>query len=235
MTDKPDPVRAIRVSPDAIQAMGELFLSLERILTAECPAGIDAGKAERTRAVKLLRAFNVFVERSWLDPRAVKARARLFGLATAIEQLNDGVTHPMLMKETRLGPKNDRHDIWNARKFVCAALECYVRSRKFTRAAAADFIASKHQILKRLIRHATTDTPSRASRKRLSGAILSWHQQFKQGEAIETVQSTWPNMLKILDEGKCRSAEWTARADFCLQMAREFASAIVLKSPDYRT
>jgi hypothetical protein len=105
-------------------------LSLERILTAECPAGIDAGKAERTRSVKLLRAFNVFVERCWLDPRAIKARARLFNLATAIEQLNDGVTHPMLMKETRLGPKNDRHDVWNARKYVCAALECYVRGRK---------------------------------------------------------------------------------------------------------
>jgi hypothetical protein len=127
---KPSPVRAVLVSPDAIEAMGELFLSLERILTAECPAGIDAGKAERTRSVKLLRAFNVFVERCWLDPRAIKARARLFNLATAIEQLNDGVTHPMLMKETRLGPKNDRHDVWNARKYVCAALECYVRGRK---------------------------------------------------------------------------------------------------------
>jgi hypothetical protein len=105
-----------------------------------------------------------------------------------------------------------------------------------TRTAAADFIASKHQILKRLIWHATTDTPSRASRKKLSGAILSWHQQFKQGEAIEIVQSTWPNMLKMLDGGDCQTPEeWTARAHVCLDMARQSASAIVLKSPDYRT
>jgi hypothetical protein len=51
-----------------------------------------------------LRAFNVFVERSWLDPRAIKVRKQLFNLATAIEPLNDGVTYPMLMKEPRLGP-----------------------------------------------------------------------------------------------------------------------------------
>jgi hypothetical protein len=229
-------VPTVLVSPDAIPAMGELFLRLEQILTAERPADMDAVKAERNRTIRLLRAVNIFVARSWLDPMNTKACARLFILATALEQLNDGVTHPMVNAETRRGPKSDRHDIWNARKYVCAALECFIRSRKHTRSAAAKFVASKHPILKRLLRHANEATVSRATAPKLSDAILSWQRQFQQGEAIETVQSAWPDMLQLLDDGEHKTPDlWIAQANVCLQMASNLASEIVLTSPKRRT
>jgi hypothetical protein len=245
MTDKPTPdspaivpeveqqpvevVRTVLVSPEAIPAMGELFLSLERILKAERPANMSAAKAERHRSIRLLQAVSIFIERSWGDPMSVVARRYLLNLSANIEQLNDGVAHPMLRRESRRGRPGDRLDIWNARKLVCAAVECHLRSRKHTREAAATFIAGQQPKLKRLIRDASEDTHGRASRGKLSDAILSWHRQFQQGEANEIAQATWQNMLQLLDDSGVKTPEqWTGLAHNFLRMAHDAAAEIVL-------
>ena len=187
----------------------ELFLQLERILGAQPPPDMDAALAEQRKTVGVLAAFSSFVSRSCPRP-ALKNAIRKFLLdhALRIEQLSDGVAHPTLTAATRSGRKFDTYDIWDARTYACAILECLMRGRKYSREQAAEIVASEQPILQRLMRGATQAKiiennrkpgVKRAAQTELAHAILSWHSQFQQGTAPEIIQGAWSALRQMLD------------------------------------
>jgi hypothetical protein len=224
-------VRAVLVSPQAIQAMGEMFLRIEQVLGAIPPPDMDKARAERHRSIRVLLAVRDFIRQSWGEPASKDAQTHLFHLATRLEQLNDGVAHPMLRPEPRNSRRPDRFDIWEARECVCAAVECHMRSRKHTREAAARFIARQRPILKRLIRDACEHDAMRATKEKLADAIVSWHRQFQQGEANKVAQDMWSGTLQLLDGcGATTPENWAEMAQVFLKMALDHASALMLPS-----
>ena len=228
----------IPVDPDAISAIGELFLQLERILTAQPPPDMDAALAEQRKTVRVLAAFSAFVSRSCPNLALKNAIGRfLLDHALRIDQLSNGVTHPTLTAATRPGRKFDTYDIWNARKFVCLILECLIRGRKYSREQAAEIVASELPILQRLMRDATeakiTENrkpgAKRAAQAELEHAILSWHSQFQQGTAPEITQGTWSAIRQLLDFPASPTV-WGARADLFWRIVQEKSNMIMLPS-----
>ena len=220
----------------AIPATSELFLNLERILTARPPPDMDKVLAEQRRSIRVLVAFSDFVLQSCCDP-ALKSdiSGYLHNYVMRIDQLSDGVTHPTLTAATRSGRKFDAHEIWVARKYACAFLECLIQGRKYSRNRAAEIVASELPILQKIMRDATeawiaeNSKPGkmRAAQAELEHAILSWHSQFQQGKVPKFMQGAWEGILQYPTLPTCLE-EWNERAEMFKKFAQEEAGAIIL-------
>jgi hypothetical protein len=178
---------------DLVKAAYEFLLNLRQILAADRPPEINEALAEQRRIIQLLKALSIFIDQAWIEPKAEVWRSTryLFDLAAGIDQLQEGVAHPIFMTTKRTGAPLDRQDVWHARKWVCLALECFAYNGQSAADGAKD-IAGRHPILKRLIRHANEDTVMRnVSKTSLANAIISWHRQFQQGLANAMAQDSW--------------------------------------------
>jgi hypothetical protein len=218
------PPRVLFTWDDATPALlGELFLELERIIQAE--ADTDPATAERCRARDLIYAFSKFIGRSsWNSPARNEARRFLHLFAARLERLNEGERDPVFITKGKPGRRKEADEIWTARIYVCAALECYMRKGKLSRAAAARSIAVKKPILKRLMWNATEATASKSTPKQLEAAILAWHDRLQQGEASAEI---WPIVLNTLDHGG-QQQPWIERARYFLTLARDATGKVVL-------
>jgi hypothetical protein len=82
---------------DAIPALSELFLKLQRLLAARPSPDMDSVLAEQRRTIRVLRAFSDFVSQSCCNPALKNAiGGYLLDNALRIDQLCDGVRHPEL-------------------------------------------------------------------------------------------------------------------------------------------
>jgi len=220
---------------DAIPAISELFLNLERILTARPPPDMDKVLAEQRRSIRVWEAFYNFVSRSCCDS-ALKSDIGgfLHNHILLIDQLSDGVKHPILTAATRSGRKSDTHEIWRARRYTCALLECLIQGRKYSREKAAKIVASELPILQRIMRDATEawvaenskPRKKRAAQVELEHAILSWHSQFQQGK-VPKMHGAWEEILQYPTLPTCLE-EWNERAEMFKKFAQEKAGAIIL-------
>lgn len=200
---------------------------------------MDAALAVQRKTNRVLAAFSSFVSRSCPRPELKNAISKfLLEHAFCIEQLSDGVAHPTLTAATRSGRKFDTYDIWHARTYACAILECLMRGRKYSRKQAAEIVASEQPILQRLMRGATQAKiiennrkpgVKRAAQTELAHAILSWHSQFQQGIAPEIIQGAWSVLRQMLDFPGSPT-EWDARAVLFSQLVRQKSEMIMLPS-----
>jgi hypothetical protein len=217
----------IPLFPAAIPAMGTLFQSIDDILKAHRPEDVDEALAERRRIIGLLKAFAVFIGRSWDDPMRFEANRLLREFSAILDQLGEGVQHPVVTAAVRKGPPRIRVDVSGARECVCAALECLTRLPGKTREEIAQEIADKYPILKRLMRGVTRTSARAKSRGQLKVAILSWHDRLQQGNAHEFVVRSWANVLNELAQP---GAPFLELSRMYLEIARNAAEKITLPS-----
>jgi hypothetical protein len=218
-----------------LDAAATLFLTLQAIVRAEPATDKPAEVDEQLRAYSVLRAVNQFVSRAWLDANRVEVQRYLLDLAARFSQLEGGVRHRMFEAQPpgRSGAMPDTFEIWEARKFVCAAVECLKRGGA-SRAAAAKAIAGKqaNKCLKRLIRGAHEQSADKATSEDLCKAIISWHKLFQSGDALGPIQATWPHMLEIISRnGDAPREICEAMEQVSLEKARVAARKVFLK-PD---
>jgi hypothetical protein len=89
---------------DAIPAISELFLKLQRTLADRPPPDMDPVLAEQHRTIQVLRTLSDFVSRSCCNPALKNAIGRfLLDHALRIDHLSDGVRHLVLTEVTRPG------------------------------------------------------------------------------------------------------------------------------------
>jgi hypothetical protein len=197
------PVRNVLVSNDVMDVAAELFFKLHDIAAAKPVEATP--QAERRRTIRFLVAINDFVKRAWPQPPNIVVRRFLFNLAAHIDQLDDGVVHPIFVPAPSRGPKHDTIDVWRVRNHVSLAVELLMRTGK-TRDAAAGIIAKQMPALKRVMRHKRAQQKSTSEDRQSS--IVSWHRQFQQGTVPEIMRDGWKDRIKELDE-LCLKPEFT--------------------------
>ena len=223
----------VAASPtDLVRAAYEFLLNLRQILAADRPPEISEALAEQRRTIQLLKALSIFIDQAWIEPRseAWHATRYLFDLAAGIDQLQQGVVHPVFMKTKRNGAPPDSQDVWHARKWVCLALECLSNSGK-PETDAVELIANGHPVLKRLIRHAEEGKVMRnVNKTTLAGAIVSWYATFQEGGVANAIaQDSWSTILRTIQPGNRTPSQLEELGDRFLALARESAKAVTLK------
>ena len=209
--------------PDLLTATADLCARLQAISTAPRPSAIAAELAERWRYIQMLRELSAFLKRVWLDRGRIQAGKQIYELCAALDQLEKGVAHPVFQPAAtgKGGVKPDRFDIWDGRKWVCLAVECYIKAGE-TKSDAVAIMARKNRDLKVLMRAGGKE------RHGLPGAILSWHRAFRDGTANKLAQSRWEEALQLVIELPVASAEgWLDRARICLTKANEAATTMI--------
>jgi hypothetical protein len=217
---------------DLVRTAYEFLLNLRQILAADRPREISEALAEQRRVIQLLEALSIFIDQAWIEPKPEVWRSQyyLFNLAAGINQLQEGVTHPIFMKTKRNGSPPDSQDVWHARKWVCLALVCLSKSRKSESEAVA-LITNGQPVLKRLIRHAGDATAMRnVSKAKLAAAIVSWHTTFQDGDVANAIaQDSWSSLLRTIQPGKRTPCELEEIGNRFLALACESAKAVTLK------
>jgi hypothetical protein len=180
----PTEISAILASPEEIAAAAAaLFLRLGHLVNTENTALPQVEiKQERERIWLVLEAFMRFIERAWLDSGRLDVQQYILLLGCHTLQRNDGVSHPLMnVSSTGKGKKADAYELWDGRRWVCAAYECYLRS-DMSRPAAADRIAKdrENRPLRRLV-HKATETklrkPGNIDGAKMAASVISWHKE----------------------------------------------------------
>jgi hypothetical protein len=175
---------------NVMSAVKVLIEQLGAIVATERAFALTEARAERNRAVATLRTLHDFV-RGCRPGTASRAVDYLFSLAVAIDQLNDGVVHPMLLKDPPAGRPSDPHDIWEARMWFCLAVKCYDLSKKKTQEGAADDIAEDYADDLAKLQNAKAKSDG-------AKALKSWFKQIEGGGAVETVRNAWGQLVENL-------------------------------------
>jgi hypothetical protein len=148
-----------------------------------------------------------------------------------LQQLDEGIQAPAFKAAIKVGSPPDRYEIWNARRYVVAALECYLLAKPNAKPDdEIRNIAQKNPCLKRLIRGATIDAETRFRNVQLQSAINGWRRSFKKGAAPHDVQKDW-NRHKPRFEERHLPERWTARGKSLLKNACDMARRITLPPP----
>ena len=147
-----------------------------------------------------------------------------------LRQANKGIQSPLYKAKTRAGSPADRYEIWNSRRYVVAALECYLLANPNAKADdEIRKIAQANPILKRLIRDATTETRFRNAQ--LESSIKRWRKSFQQGTAPDDVQESWNRDYQSMLQKDRSSAEWKSAGNNLLKDACQRARQIILPPP----
>ena len=166
---------AIVVDGDMLDpAVITLFRKMREIVNAKPPREMNAGLAEQRRCNRLLRAIGAFIKETWREPvtDAIAVRHYLLEVANRLDMLSDGTVHWMFVPIAKRGGQFDPVEVWEGRARACAAIECHIRSRKYTRTAAAELVAQR-PTLKRLMRGVSEEKLRKISKKQLAQALLS--------------------------------------------------------------
>jgi hypothetical protein len=234
-------------TPSSIMALTKRLASIVDEKDEDLRLGGSAADAERTRFLNFLLEIAQFFKDAPIDlttQEEAHRRMRLLWymnrVMSSVQQLGEGVPHPMWTpKNIGAGRKPDPRETWVARRFVCAALECYMRGRGIGREAAADIIARSQPTLARLLRDADESITKKRTRDKLGSAIVSWHRLFQNGEVDEFENRHWADTMDALQEASrlpgFEKQDWTWCASTFLRMARDEAALVILplskKSP----
>jgi hypothetical protein len=211
-------------------AVAEFIARLERTMN-EPEDKENMVRGERRRLIGILAFLTRFISR-------VSTSARLRQTVSSfltdqihhLLQLNEGIQSPIYKAERRVGAPADRYEIWNARRYVVAALECYLLAKPNVRLDdEIGKIAQKNPCLKRLIRNATAET--RFRNVQLESAIKRWRKSFSEGTAPEDVQESWNRDNRRMLEKERSAGGWVAAGNNLLKHACDKAQRIVLPAP----
>jgi hypothetical protein len=146
-------------------------------------------------------------------------------------QRNDGVSHPLLnVSSTGKGKKADAYELWDGRRWVCAAYECYLRSG-MSRPAAAERIAKdrENRPLRRLVHKATETKLRKIDDAKMAASVKSWHKEFRDNTVPDLVRQLWPDTIEIIEGYQPTTPELLRSfADGCLKLARKTATKVAL-------
>jgi hypothetical protein len=133
------------------------------------PNTADPVRGERERLIAILAFLTRFISRVSTSARLRRTvNSFLMDQIHHLRQLNKGIQPPLYKAKIRAGSPADRYEIWNARRYVVAALECYLLAKPNVKPDdEIRKIAQKNPRLKRLIaaeKREPLPGPSAASR-----------------------------------------------------------------------
>jgi hypothetical protein len=195
------------------------------------PNETDPVRGERERLIGILVFLTRFVSRVSTSARLRRTvNPFLMDQIHHLRQLNKGIQSPLYKAKIRAGSPADRYEIWNARRYVVAALECYLIAKPNVKADdEIRKIAQKNPCLKRLIRNATTET--RSSNVQLTSAIKRWRKSFNEGTAPDDVQESWNRDNRYMSKRGYSPSKWMAAGNNLLKYACDMARRILLPPP----
>ena len=232
----PTEISAILASPEEIAvATAALFLRLRHVVNTENTAAPEVEiEQERKRAWRVCEAIIRFIDTAWHDPGRLEVQRYFLLLGCHMLQRNDGVSHPLLnVTPTGKGKKADAYELWDGRRWVCAAYECYLRSGML-RHAAAERIAKdrENRPLRRLVHKATETTlrkPGHIDDAKMAASVISWHKEFRDNNVPDLVRQLWPDTIEII-EGHPPSEPLRSLAEKFLKLARKTAAKVALST-----
>ena len=193
------------------------------------PNRADPALGEREKLIAILVFLTRFI--SGVSMRVRKTvNPFLMDQVHHLRQLDKGIQSPVFKAKSRPGSPADRYEIWNARKYVVAALECYLLAEPNAKPDdEIRKIAQKNPYLKRLIRNATTET--RFRNVQLESAIKRWRKSFKEGTAPKDIQGSWNRDNQSLSKKEYSPSGWTTAGNNVLRSACDRARRIILPPP----
>ena len=232
----PTEISAILASPEEIAvAAAALFLGLRHVVNTEntAPPEVEIER-KRKRAWRVFEAIIRFIDTAWLDPGRLEVQQYFLWLGCHMLQRSDGVSHPLLnVSPTGKGKKADAYELWDGRRWVCAAYACYLRS-PMPRHAAAERIAKdpENRPLRRLV-HKATETKLRKPRHigdaKMAASIISWHKEFTDNDVPDLVRQLWPDTIGIIEGHPPTTSEpLRSLAEKFLKLARKTAAKVAL-------
>src|SRR5262249_12927149 len=191
----------------------------------------DPVRGERERLIGILAFLTRFISRVSTSARLRKTvNSFLIDQIHHLRQLNKGIQSPLYKAKIRAGSPADRYEIWNARRYVVAALECYLLAKPNVKPDdEIRKIAQNNRCLKRLIRNATTET--RSSNVQLQRAIKRWRKSFNEGTAPDDVQESWNRDNRYMSKKERSPSTWMAAGNNLLKDACDMARRIILPPP----
>src|SRR5262249_9999689 len=191
----------------------------------------DPVLGERERLIRILVFLTRFISRVSTSASLRKTvNSFLLDQIHHLRQLNKGIQSPLYKAKIRAGSPADRYEIWNARRYVVAALECYLLAKPNVKLDdEIRKVAQKNPCLKRLIRKATTET--RFSNVRLQSAIKKWRKSFNKGTTPNDIQESWNRDNRDMSKKERSSSGWMAAANNLLKDACDMARRIILPPP----
>jgi hypothetical protein len=195
------------------------------------PNKADPVRGERERLIGILAFLTKFISRVSTSPRLRKTvNSFLRDQIHHLRQLNKGIQSPVYKAKIRAGSPADRYEIWNARRYVVAALECYLLAKPNVKLDdEIRKVAQKNPCLKRLLRNATTET--RFSNVQLQSAIKRWRKSFNEGTAPDDIQESWNRDNRDMSKKERSPSGWMAAANNLLKDACDMARRIILPPP----
>ena len=195
------------------------------------PNEADPVRGERERLIRILVFLTRFISRvSTSSPLRKTVNSFLLDQIHHLRQLNEGIQSPLYKAKIRAGSPADRYEIWNARRYVVAALECYLLAKPNVKPDdEIRKIAQKNPCLKRLIRNATTET--RSSNVQLQSAIKRWRKSFNEGTAPDEVQEPWNRDNRYMSKKERSPSDWMAAGNNLLKNACDMARRVILPPP----
>jgi hypothetical protein len=232
----PTEISAILASPEEIaDAAAALFLRLGHVVNLENMAPPEVAiEQERVRNALIFEAINRFIGTAWLDPGCLEVQRFFKILGARMLQLNDGVSHPTWsVRSTGKGKKSDAYEVWDGRRWACAAYECYLRSG-MRRHAAAERIAKdrENRLLRRLVHKATETTLRQAGKiddAKVAASVISWHKEFRDNTVPDFARQLWAAIIEIIEGYQPTTPELLRSfADKNLELARKTAAKVAL-------
>jgi hypothetical protein len=208
----------------------EFLARLQQIMDRP-PNEADPVRGERERLIGILAFLTRFISRVSTSARLRKTvNSFLVDQIHHLHQLNEGIQPPLYKAKTRVGSPADRYEIWNSRRYVVAALECYLLAKPNVKPDdVIRKIAQKNPCLKRLIRNATAET--RFRNIQLQSAIKRWRKSFKEGTAPRDIQESWNRDYQSMVKKERSPSEWMAAGNNLLKDACHRARRIILPPP----
>jgi hypothetical protein len=232
----PTEISAILASPEEIaDAAAALVLRLRHVVNLENTAPPEVAiKRDRERAALVFQAINHFIGTAWHDPGRLEVQRYFLLLACHMLQRNDGVSHPLMnVSRTGKGKKTDTYEVWDGRRWVCAAYECYLRSGMHCDAAAERIAKDReNRPLRRLV-HKATETklrqPGRIGDAKMVASVKSWHKEFRDNTVPDLVRQLWPTTIEIIEGHQPTTPELLRSfAVENLKLARKTAANVAL-------
>jgi hypothetical protein len=195
------------------------------------PNEADPIQGDREKLIGILAFLTRLVSQASTSARLRKTvNSFLMDQIRHLGQLNKGIQAPLYKAKTQAGSPADRYEIWNARKYVVAALECHLLAKPDAKPDdVIRKIAQGNPCLKRLIRNATAET--RFRNVQLESAIKRWRKSFKEGNAPDEVQESWNNNIRSWSKKERSPNGWMAAGNNLLKDACDRARRITLPPP----
>jgi hypothetical protein len=194
------------------------------------PNTADPVRGERERLIAILTFLTRFISRVAAARLRRTVNSFLMDQIQHLRQANKGIQSPLYKAKIRAGSPADRYEIWNSRRYVVAALECYLLAKPNAKPDdEIRKIAQANPSLKRLIRNATTET--RFRNVQLESSIKRWRKSFKEGTAPHDVQESWNRDYQSMSKKERSPAEWKTAGNNLLKDACQRARRIILPPP----